>query len=51
MGLQLEETTNLLETAMDETTAEITALKADIKTKNGLIEAFHVEKVHNPTHD
>ena len=35
--LRLEATTNLLETAMDESTAEITALKADIKTKNGLI--------------
>ena len=47
--LQLEETTNLLETAMDESTAEITALKAEIRTKNGLIEALKLKNTTKPT--
>ena len=34
--LQLEETTSLLETAMDESTAEITALKAEKRLKTAL---------------
>ena len=36
---RLEETTNMLETVLEETTAEITALKAQLKNKSDQLEA------------
>ena len=44
---RLEETTNMLETVLEENTSEITTLKAELKTKTDLLEAVQSERVPN----